>query len=73
MMTENVKTENPARNKGPDRVTTIKFPAELHRLLRMAAAADDTTVQQFVVDAVRAALDEREGQSGVTCKPQVLA
>lgn len=45
-------------------VLTLRIPAELHKLVRVAAAERQASVQAWLVEAIRIALDDQASRPG---------
>ena len=44
------------------RMIHVRIPEELHKRLRVSAAENDTTIQEWVAVAIRNELDRKESQ-----------
>lgn len=52
------------RQKKPDtRMIHVRIPEELHKRLRVSAAENDITIQEWVAVAIRNELDRMENQT----------
>jgi len=54
-----MRTERPK-----ERMVHVRLPEELHKRLRIRAAENDSTLQDWVAEAIRKELDRQEQEKG---------
>ena len=57
-----MRTDNTERPK--ERMVHVRLPEELHKRLRICAAENDCTLQDWVAEAIRKELDRQEREKG---------
>jgi len=57
-----MRTNNTERPK--ERMVHVRLPEELHKRLRIRAAENDSTLQEWVAEAIKNELDRQEREKG---------
>ena len=51
-----------SQDKSNTRMVHVRLPERIHRRLRIQAAKDDVTIQEWVVDAIKVKLEQSESE-----------